>query len=356
MEPITGEVRVERLWHELSPEEQRDVIDGQRLAYMDEVPVNWCPGLGTVLANEEVIDGKSEVGGFPVERRPMRQWMLRITAYADRLLEGPGPAAVAGVAEGDAAELDRPERRGGGRFRDRPAGRARRARPSGRRDVDEDRDEDLTSPSSRPGRTRCTARRTWCWPPSTRWSTASRRRAPRDDRGVPHDGRRQERPRPHGRDEGQDRRLHRRVRDQPGERRADPDLHRRLRPDGLRHRRDHGRARRTTSATSRSRRSSTCRSGRSSRPPTAARRRRTSAFTGEGVAINSAADRRPADRRGEGADHRRCWRPRAPAQRSVKYKLRDWLFSRQRYWGEPFPIVLDERGQRRTRSTRPSCR
>ena len=54
---------------------------------MDEVPVNWCPGLGTVLANEEVIDGKSEVGGFPVERRPMRQWMLRITAYADRLLE-----------------------------------------------------------------------------------------------------------------------------------------------------------------------------------------------------------------------------------------------------------------------------
>jgi leucyl-tRNA synthetase len=66
--------------------EQRDVIDGQRLAYMDEAPVNWCPGLGTVLANEEVIDGKSEVGGFPVERRPMRQWMLRITAYADRLL------------------------------------------------------------------------------------------------------------------------------------------------------------------------------------------------------------------------------------------------------------------------------
>ena len=75
-------------------EEQREVIDGQRLAYMDEVPVNWCPGLGTVLANEEVIDGKSEVGGFPVERRPMRQWMLRITAYADRLAERSGPAAT----------------------------------------------------------------------------------------------------------------------------------------------------------------------------------------------------------------------------------------------------------------------
>src|SRR5215831_4349404 len=57
------------------------------LAYLAEVPVNWCPALGTVLANEEVIDGKSERGGHPVERVPMRQWMLRITAYADRLLE-----------------------------------------------------------------------------------------------------------------------------------------------------------------------------------------------------------------------------------------------------------------------------
>ena len=57
------------------------------LAYIDEVAVNWCPALGTVLANEEVIDGKSERGGHPVERRPMRQWVLRITEYADRLLE-----------------------------------------------------------------------------------------------------------------------------------------------------------------------------------------------------------------------------------------------------------------------------
>ena len=57
------------------------------LAYVDEVDVNWCPALGTVLANEEVIDGKSERGGHPVERRPMRQWVLRITNYADRLLE-----------------------------------------------------------------------------------------------------------------------------------------------------------------------------------------------------------------------------------------------------------------------------
>ncbi|CAM3982445.1 leucine--tRNA ligase [Alkalicoccus chagannorensis] len=66
------------------------------LAYVDEVPVNWCPALGTVLANEEVVDGVSERGGHPVERRPMKQWMLKITAYADRLLE-------------DLEELDWPE-------------------------------------------------------------------------------------------------------------------------------------------------------------------------------------------------------------------------------------------------------
>jgi leucyl-tRNA synthetase len=62
--------------------------DRKRLAYVTEAPVWWCEELGTVLANEEVVDGKSEVGGFPVTRKPMRQWMLRITAYAERLLAG----------------------------------------------------------------------------------------------------------------------------------------------------------------------------------------------------------------------------------------------------------------------------
>ena len=66
------------------------------LAYIAEVPVNWCPALGTVLANEEVINGRSERGDHPVIRKPMRQWMLRITQYADRLLE-------------DLADLDWPE-------------------------------------------------------------------------------------------------------------------------------------------------------------------------------------------------------------------------------------------------------
>jgi leucyl-tRNA synthetase len=61
--------------------------DSKRLAYQCEAPVNWCPALGTVLANEEVVDGKSERGGYPVVRMPLRQWMLRITAYAERLLD-----------------------------------------------------------------------------------------------------------------------------------------------------------------------------------------------------------------------------------------------------------------------------
>ena len=68
----------------LDPEAYRD---SKRLAYRALVAVNWCPALGTVLANEEVIDGKSERGGFPVVRMPLTQWMLRITAYADRLVD-----------------------------------------------------------------------------------------------------------------------------------------------------------------------------------------------------------------------------------------------------------------------------
>lgn len=68
-------------------ESRRNYLDSRRLAYVAEVPVNWCPELGTVLANEEVKDGKSEVGGFDVEKRPMRQWMLRITDYAQRLID-----------------------------------------------------------------------------------------------------------------------------------------------------------------------------------------------------------------------------------------------------------------------------
>ncbi len=84
-------------WSDLSEKDRREVVNRMRLAYVDEVPVNWCPALGTVLANEEVTnDGLSDRGNHPVFRRPLRQWMLRITRYADRLLK-------------DLDELDWPE-------------------------------------------------------------------------------------------------------------------------------------------------------------------------------------------------------------------------------------------------------
>src|SRR5205807_1090457 len=75
-------------WANLSARERQILVNEYRLAYLSEAPVNWCPGLGTVLANEEITsDGRSEVGNFPVYRRKMRQWMMRITAFADRLID-----------------------------------------------------------------------------------------------------------------------------------------------------------------------------------------------------------------------------------------------------------------------------
>lgn len=77
-----------RPWGELTDVERRSVVDEYRLAYVSQAPVNWCPGLGTVLANEEVTaDGRSERGNFPVFKRNLKQWMMRITAYGDRLLD-----------------------------------------------------------------------------------------------------------------------------------------------------------------------------------------------------------------------------------------------------------------------------
>ncbi|MFM8382225.1 MAG: class I tRNA ligase family protein, partial [Actinomycetota bacterium] len=86
-----------RPWTSLSEFERHAAIDARRLAYLSEAPVNWCPGLGTILANEEVTaDGRSDIGNYPVFKKSMRQWMMRITAYADRLL-------------GDLDRLDWPE-------------------------------------------------------------------------------------------------------------------------------------------------------------------------------------------------------------------------------------------------------
>ncbi len=77
-----------RVWADMRRGERADVINSYRLAYVSDAPVNWCPGLGTVLANEEVtVDGRSERGNYPVFQRNLRQWQMRITAYADRLVD-----------------------------------------------------------------------------------------------------------------------------------------------------------------------------------------------------------------------------------------------------------------------------
>ena len=87
-DPGDGTNPFDRPWSELSEVERRQVVDNHRLAYRSESTVNWAPGLGTVLANEEVTaDGRSERGNFPVFKKPLAQWMLRITAYADRLID-----------------------------------------------------------------------------------------------------------------------------------------------------------------------------------------------------------------------------------------------------------------------------
>ena len=74
-------------WSSLSSGEKHDILDSYRLVYLSDAPVNWCPGLGTILANEEVTaEGRSDIGNYPVFKRNMRQWVMRITAYADRLI------------------------------------------------------------------------------------------------------------------------------------------------------------------------------------------------------------------------------------------------------------------------------
>ena len=75
-------------WNTMSEKEQQDLLMNYRLAYLADIPVNWCAELGTVLANDEVVNGLSVRGGYPVERKLMRQWSLRITAYAQRLVDG----------------------------------------------------------------------------------------------------------------------------------------------------------------------------------------------------------------------------------------------------------------------------
>ena len=149
-------------WRQASrPEEleakARAYRDSKRLAYVTEAPVWWCEQLGTVLANEEVVDGKSEVGGFPVVRKPMRQWMLRITAYAERLLQD--------LETIDWSEsLKEMQRNWIGRSEGAEVDFALRMPECGCGSENDSRLHD-------PARTRCSARPTWCSRPSISWWT-----------------------------------------------------------------------------------------------------------------------------------------------------------------------------------------
>src|SRR5690606_13776037 len=75
-------------WSSFSSEKQQEILLKYRLTYLAETEVNWCPALGTVLANDEIVNGVSERGGHPVVRKKMTQWSMRITAYAERMLQG----------------------------------------------------------------------------------------------------------------------------------------------------------------------------------------------------------------------------------------------------------------------------
>ena len=202
------------------------------------------------------------------------------------------------------------------------------------------------SASSPRGPTRCSAPPTWCWPPSIRWSTritTPEQRAAVE--AVPGRGRAQERPGAHRAGQEEDRRLHRRLRHQPGQQRDDPDLDRRLRADQLRHRRDHGRA---GPRRARLRVRQAVQPADPHRGPAAGRvaeedrqhagspdRGLTSRTASRSTPARSTACRRRSSRRRSPPG----WRSAAWVRRKVNYKLRDWLFSRQRYWGEPFPIL-----------------
>ena len=158
-----------RAWSTLAAGERADVIDSYRLVYRADSMVNWCPGLGTVLANEEVTsDGRSDRGNFPVFRKRLRQWMMRITAYSDRLLD-------------DLDVLDWPDKV-------KTMQRNWIGRSTGAAAVFSAfaTDGEATSRCSPPAPTPCSAPPTWCWRPSTVWSTrwSPRRMAGRHGRAL----------------------------------------------------------------------------------------------------------------------------------------------------------------------------
>jgi len=342
-------------WEWLDADAKRKEIDGQRLAYITQAPVNWCPGLGTVLANEEVTtDGRSERGNFPVFKRNLSQWMMRITKYSDRLvddldrLDWPEPvkhmqrnwigrsagarvsftAPVAdGSATGEAAETvaievftTRPDTLFGATFMvlapEHPLVDSIvpvDAWPEGTRDAWVPGGRDAVTPREAVSAYRLAA---------SRRSDVERQSEGKDKTGVftgsfatnPVDGRLipvfvadyvlmgygtgaiMAVP-------GQD------VRDYEFATKFELPIIRTVQPTQG-HPMDE-------------------------------------AFTGDGPAINSANDEISLDglRVTEAKARIIDWlRDKGLGEVTITYKLRDWLFSRQRYWGEPFPIVYDEAG------------
>ncbi len=240
--------------------------DEHRLAYQIEAPVNWCPALGTVLANEEVIGGLSERGGHPVMRLPLRQWMLRITAYADRLerdldgldwSEGIKTLQRNWIGRSTGAEVDFfiGEKAGSGEqgAGSKEQGAGSKEQGAGSKEYEGwRREREASSFPKKPGEQ---VLRIYTTRPDTLYGATymviapehpfvERLTTPEQAEAVRllRESVTQERYGPHGASQREDRRLYGLVRHQPGEWAADSDLGRRLRAHQLRHRRNHGRA------------------------------------------------------------------------------------------------------------------